>query len=382
MNNEEIKKLVRKYQEKSASEEEKEMLYAWYIQYAKHKKSTPPPDDIWVRQLSSLEIIQNTRPQQKPKTNRIITLTRKYRKAIASIAAMLVLAIGYQWYTLHRPNATPLHTDTSDIHPATETATLTLADGRSIAINPQDHGEIIEQDGIKISKNADGQIVYEIKDADTHTTHFNTITTGRGERIKIKLTDGTLVYLNAASSLKFPTNFNNTSKRKVMLSGESYFEVAKHPSLQFVVSTKKQEVQVLGTHFNINAYPEDNSEITTLLEGAVHIVSGKNHVKLKPGEQSTNSDDKLEVTKVDIQNAVDWIAGDFYFDQADLNSVMNKIARWYNVDVVYESVIAANVKASGLISREKKLAEVLQSIEKAGNVKFRIQGKTVIVSNR
>ncbi|TDQ77960.1 FecR family protein [Sphingobacterium yanglingense] len=281
---------------------------------------------------------------------------------------------------------------TRDIAAAKAGITLTLADGRSIQLEEALAGNIAEQSGVKISKTTDGQIRYEITGADAATVGHNTLKTNRGEQIQVVLPDQTMVFLNAESSLQYPTRFTG-QKREVTLTGEGYFEVAKNKRYPFIVHTDNQDIEVLGTHFNVNAYKDEANTKTTLVEGAVRVTAhggtpGTPSVRsLKPGQQAVVSDkaNAIHVAAVNVESVIDWKRGDFVFD-ADIRSIMRQLARWYNVEVVYQGHISQEPLV-GTISKTKTLGEVLKVLQGTNKVRFKIEAastagysKKVIVS--
>ena len=189
---------------------------------------------------------------------------------------------------------------------------------------------------------------------------------------------------NAASSLKYPTQFVGNN-RVVELNGEGYFEVSKNENKKFIVKTGMQQVEVLGTHFNINAYRDEASVKTTLLEGAVRVSlkDGRKEEEsrlLKPGQQSEQSGNSIDVRNVDAENVIAWKKGDFIFNGEELSGIMRKIGRWYDVEVVYKGNFE-DLKFGGYISRSKNISSVLGIMESTGKIHFQIQGKTIIVLN-
>lgn len=274
----------------------------------------------------------------------------------------------------------------NDIEAGDNKAILTLGDGRRIILDDARNGILANQDGNSILKTADGELIYTFIEDSAITplerksapVIYNTIETPKGGKFQIKLPDGSRVWLNAASSLRFPTVFTG-SKRKVELIGEAYFEVSPDQSKIFEVNTRDQIVQVLGTHFNINAYPDEPSVNTTLLEGSVMIsdLRTKTHQLLKPGEQS-KVNEKIEI--INLKNtgeAVAWKDGYFQFNEADIQMVMRQIERWYDVSVVYEGAVPAHL-FGGEIERSLSLLQVLKILEKT-KVHFRLEGREVIV---
>ena len=271
-----------------------------------------------------------------------------------------------------------------DIVPGGNKAVLTLANGKKINLTDVNIGTLAEQSNVQIAKIADGQLVYNVlsdqKVIDDQMNQNNTIETPRGGRYQMRLPDGTNVWLNSASRLTFPSSFSSLSKRKVELSGEAYFEVAKDKSRPFVVKTILQEVEVLGTHFNISSYEDESSVKTTLIEGSVKIVSKNGSDKiLKPGQQSVLTADNITVENIsEGQQALAWKNDQFVFESNDIQYVMRMISRWYNVEVEYVGTIPEN-RFGGAISKFENISEVLKSLESTGRVKFKIEGRRILV---
>lgn len=188
------------------------------------------------------------------------------------------------------------------------------------------------------------------------------------------------MFLNAQSSLKYPTSFANTAKREVALSGEGYFEVAKDKLHPFIVATDKQRVEVLGTHFNISSYPDEENIRTTLLEGSVKVVSGSSKSLLVPNQQASMGKDGLKVREVNVDEVVSWKNGMFAFSDLPLEEIMKKIARWYNVEVVYEQGVNKAEAYGGSVSRYDNVSRVLSKLELTGSVHFKVEGRRIIVT--
>jgi transmembrane sensor len=265
------------------------------------------------------------------------------------------------------------------IIPGGNKAVLTLASGQKIILNDAATGEIARQSGISITKTDDGQIVYSIAAEDGEILQ-NTISTPKGGQYRVILPDGTNVLLNAASSLIYPTAFRG-AERLVQLNGEAYFEVAKNKNMPFRVKSGQQTVEVLGTHFNINAYEDENSIKTTLVEGAVKVSSSSGSSLIAPGQQavfSREGNGAIFRRNVNIDKEIAWKDGMFSFENDDVKSVMRSIARWYNVDVSYKGDMS-DIVFSGEIFRTAKLSEVFKILE-LNNVELDVQGKTIIVS--
>jgi transmembrane sensor len=274
----------------------------------------------------------------------------------------------------------------NDIKAGEDKAILTLGDGSKIILDDAKNGILANQGGNSVLKAAEGEVIYsfinEIIDPTLEDQQapviYNTIETPKGGKFQIKLPDGSKVWLNAASSLRFPTVFNG-SKRQVELNGEAYFEVSPDKSKIFEVNTRNQVVQVLGTHFNINAYSDEPTVNTTLLEGSVRVSDLRTNISqlLKPGEQSQLSEQIDVINLKDTNEAVAWKAGYFQFDEADIKTVMRQIERWYDVSVVYEGDLP-NYRFGGEIERNLSLLQVLKVLEKT-KVHFRLEGREVTV---
>ncbi len=270
----------------------------------------------------------------------------------------------------------------NDVAPGSNRAVLSLSNGTTILLDAAGKGVLVRQGNIVINKTADGQLVCKVLPTDSvgnaPVSLFTTISTPRGGQFQIMLPDGTKVWLNAASSLKFPFRFT-ADERKVELSGEAYFEVAKNRDLPFRVQSARQTVEVLGTHFNIKAYPDEPAIKTTLLEGSVKVIqeNSRNSVMLSPGQQS-NVNEEMSVSKVDTEFAIAWKNGLTSFKNADIKSILKQVERWYDVKAVYEGEISQRT-FSGDIPRSSNLSELLQVLE-TSNIHFKIDGKVITVT--
>jgi ferric-dicitrate binding protein FerR (iron transport regulator) len=305
-------------------------------------------------------------------------------RRLAAAAAVLVLLAAAGWWL--RGGSSRVPAPAQAIHkvvPGGDRALLTLADGTVIPLDSAANGTLALQGGVTIQKLDSGGLAYSAApgNADAAVT-YNTLATPRGGQFRLTLPDGSRVWLNAASSIRYPTAFTG-GERKVELTGEAYFEVEGNADMPFRVALQGGgEVRVLGTHFNINAYADEALQKTTLLEGAVSVTSAGSQKTLRPGQQAQvqpgNSAGDIAVRDTDVEEVVAWKNGYFQFNQADLGAVMRQIARWYDVEVSYEGRIPQR-KFWGDISRDAGIAEVLKVLE-SSSVRFRIEGKKIIVT--
>lgn len=257
-----------------------------------------------------------------------------------------------------------------DVQPGGKRATLTLGNGEQIDLTSAKAGKLIEEPGVSVSKSSGDIVEYTKTAATTFTPVFNTISTPRGGQYRVTLPEGTKVWLNAASSITFPTSFDGSPERSVSISGECYFEVAPNKNQPFIVECPGQKIQVLGTHFNVKSYTDEPDVRTTLLEGNVKVITPTSTVLLTPGKQTVNRKGVLSVQKVSTQVAVAWKDGEIAFDDADIYTVFREISRWYDIDVTYEGKMPDDLfKGSG--PRTWTLSFILD-ILKASNIKFEI----------
>jgi len=302
------------------------------------------------------------------------------------IAASIAICSAAVFFTVFRHKQTEqiVHIENkAEILPGGNKAFLTLADGTRISLSDAADGGIASQSGTSISK-AGGQLVYTTSayKLQNDDVEYNTIETPAGGQYEIHLPDGSTVWLNAASSLKYPVSFASLKNRSVELSGEAYFEIAKDKNHPFIVTTPQQEVEVLGTHFNINAYDDEPAIKTTLLEGSVKVTNSTHStLTLIPGQQSVVKNGKISRFNTDTNEAVAWRKGDFDFNSEQLGSIMRKLSRWYNIEVVFEGDVQSK-SFTGKISRFKNLSQVLKMLSKTKAIHFKVQERRVIVSER
>jgi len=265
-----------------------------------------------------------------------------------------------------------------DIVPGHNSATLILANGKKIVINHQLNGQVATQGQTKINV-LNGQLVYQ-PSAANGKPEDNTLTTARGEQspYPVVLSDGTRVWLNAQSSLTFPAAFT-ARERVVKLSGEAYFEIKHNAAHPFKIYTNGGIIEDIGTHFNINAYPDEKEESATLLEGAVKITTPNGSRLLKPGEQARYTRGNLRVLDVDAEEAVAWKNGYFMFTDDPLQEVMQQLSRWYNVDIQFEDESLKQITFVASITRFTNISKVLKVLEMTRQVRFEIEGRLIKV---
>lgn len=323
---------------------------------------------------------------------------------IAAAASVLLLLTAAGWFMLSRsskPDVTTAAVIKNDVAPGGNKALLTLADGSTIVLDNAANGVVAEEGNATVVKLKNGQLVYktdkEQAAGKAGEVAYNTLSTPKGGEYKIVLPDGSEVWLNAESSITYPTAFN-AKERKVQVTGEAYFEVAKLVTAKegkrvpFLVDIKNKktgsnmgQVQVLGTHFNINAYDDEKVVKTTLLEGKVKFVKTTNvstkdtaSAILSPGEQAVVRGD-VQVKKVDVNNVMAWKNGVFHFENADIQTVMRQLSRWYDVEVVYKRDIEKDDPLFFEVKRNTNLSDVLKVLNLAGGAKFSIDDEKKII---
>ncbi|MBV4360521.1 FecR family protein [Pinibacter aurantiacus] len=340
-------------------------------------------DDIFSEAASTN--ILNKAIESDGRSTEVIPITRKskYQFSWVKYAAAIILICGVStyWWMASRNTKSNIAEDRSQsmaqIKPGGDKAILTLADGRTINLDSAANGNLASQAGVQIRKLASGQIAYEISSQPNEKVVWNTISTPKGGQYQLTLPDGTKVWLNAASSLRFPTAFTG-KERRVEITGEGYFEVEHNAEKPFYVSVGKTEVKVLGTHFNVMAYEDEEAKQITLLQGSVLVSQASNNTKLIPGQQARVAADINVADNVDLEQVVAWKNGAFVFGESmSVEEVMRQIARWYDVDVVFRHKINGHI--GGSVSRNANISEVLKILELTGAVKFEIVGRKVIV---
>ena len=371
-------RILKKYNEGTASYEEKQFLDSYYNSFEVR------PDVV---ELLDVEEKTSLKEQIKAGLQKDIAAaaskeTVKRFPLLGRIAAaaiiLITLSAGVYFYIAwENGDIYPAHYYSKhDILPGGNKAILTLANGQQIILGKNSNGLLAIQGNTRIVKSAAGQIAYNGQQASANKqteVTYNMISVPKGGQYQVTLPDGSRVLLNSASSLHFPTAFNGDD-RKVELTGEAYFEVAHDKTKPFKVITGNQTVEVLGTHFNINAYSDESTLNTTLLEGSVKVFSGNQEVVIKPGEQAqiiTGSNAISVIQNADTEQAVAWKNGLFQFKDASLETIMRSLSRWYDVDIEYDGEIPER-KFSGKIYRKINITQALEIINFWG-VRFHIE---------
>ncbi|WP_121811670.1 FecR family protein [Mucilaginibacter kameinonensis] len=383
MDQERIYILIKKYRENTATAAERDELLKWYRENA-YQDAEFPENEEAVGEAMLARLNRETKPV-KTKVH--------YFKWVAAASVVLILGIAGVFVSKITGNkAATQQLTKNDIPPGGNKAILTLANGKKISLTDAGNGQIANQNGIKVTKAANGQLVYTIIDRSENlpgaagsnqinTSDFNTIETPKGGQYQVVLPDGSKVWLNAYTSLKFPVSFNSQKERRVELSGEAYFEVTHNKELPFRVVTNRQTVEVLGTHFDVNAYADDAVTKTTLLQGSVRVTTASSKVILIPGQQAklTNT---FDVSEANTTEAIAWKNGYFNFDDEKLENIMRSVSRWYNVDVVFEDQSLKKETFGAVTTRFANITTLLKMMEQTGDARFSIQGNTITVSKR
>jgi len=328
-----------------------------------------------------LQAIFESRVSEHQIENRHIPVRKLWSRIAAAASIILVAGIALYFYSNKiRQDVVRNTFNSSSITPGKNSATLTLANGKKILLSSMANGALPSEAGVTITKTADGQIIYQTNDQqNASASKINTLSTAKGETYQVRLPDGSLVALNAASSLSYSTALSKMGERRVELTGEAYFEVAKDKLHPFIVKTTSQEIKVLGTHFNVNSYSDEASVKTTLLEGAVNVATATDQRILKPGEQAIAHANRINVVKADLESAVAWKNGEFVFTGLSITEIMRQLSRWYNVEIEYRGPVTTE-RFEGSAMKEKNITEVLELLQLTDAVHFKIEGRKIIVT--
>lgn len=380
---ERIAYLIAAYVKKSITPAEHDELDAWVEASDANMKLFEDLTDedkleeqlAWMNSLDTEARLQAVKQQLK-----FTTPARKPRSGkfwLYGIAAVIVIAAA-ALYLLNTTNQNKSHTAQhidpaqQDILPATANVTLTLGNGKTVAVS--DTATVAPTDGGSSIRNIDGQLNYTYNSNDAAVS--NTLSTGAGSTYRLLLADGTLVWLNAGSSLTYPTRFTG-NERLVHLTGEAFFEVAKTGAAFKVQTNDKTTVKVLGTQFNVHHYDDETTNQVTLVEGSVEVTYNGNTARLQPAQQVIASSGILTKSTADIEAATGWKNDQFVFHDAGIEQIMQQVKRWYDVQVVFKGKSLHQFNAT--INRKEPLSRLLRLLELTGKVQFKIENKTIYV---
>jgi transmembrane sensor len=374
MTDKQIVSLLKKYGKGKLNPDEKAVLESWYLKQAESS----------INELSDAELDKNLALIRRNLMLKQEPVPKFNWQRVAVAASLLILAAFGAHFILHKKDRGDIaKIAKKDASPGKNRATLILSNGKKIILGDASNGQLASDAGVTINKTKSGEIIYKANAAPgnvTVKTGFNTLTTAKGEQYQLILPDGSHVWLNAASAVIYPVVFDK-KERAVELNGEAYFEVVHKPESPFKVKTRRQEVEVLGTHFNIYAYDDESITRTTLVEGSVKVSAFTSHntIVIKPGQQSLVDDYNLKVETVDTDDALAWKNGYFEFNDESLESIMKKVGRWYNLDVEYSNNTAKYQLFSGSVSRYKNVSQVIKTLELTNAAHFKIENNKILV---
>jgi transmembrane sensor len=406
MNQTQATDLLNRYSSGNCTVAEQELVEAWYeelvntgeLEYGEGEKES-------IQEAMETGLLQSITTGEEPYTEYPeYTPVRRMHGTWWAAAAILVCLSGAVFYLMNKRASTDLAKADpiikNDVEPGSNKAVLTLADGKTIVLDDAANGVVAQEGKAKVIKPGDGKLVYSSDNSNGEgPLSYNTLATPRKGQYQLRLPDGTKVWLNAESSIHYPTGFRG-KERRVQITGEAYFEVTHDKEMPFIVEKGDMQVEVLGTHFNVNAYNDESAIKTTLLEGKVKVrrkwavgngelakgngqkaMDKIQEVVLKPGEQAiAEVHSPLTIRhSPDLEQVIAWKNGLFHFESADIRTIMRQLARWYDVEVVYEGATEKNDPLFVEISRNTRLSDVLKVLQESGSAKFSIQGRKIIV---
>lgn len=398
MNHERLKYLFERYCERTCSSAERQELAILCLLPENEIVLKELMEGAWARASLSKEMPEDEaglilqkilhQPSQQTLTGQAKTRNFHWSRWIAAASALLILVAASYFLFFNKTDKPAVATTvtqpvSNDVQaPKIVKATITLADGGRVSV---DSLTSLTQNNVSLTKTADGKIVYS---GSASKVVYNTLTNPRGSKvIDMTLADGSHVWLNAGSSVTYPVAFVG-NERKVLITGEAYFEVAPlslgrgvggEAKMPFIVEKGNMEVTVLGTHFNVNAYDDESDIKVTLLEGSVKVRNEAGAVTIKPGQQATaNRNEKPQIiSNINLEQVMAWKNGMFVFNETDIQSIMRQIERWYDVEVVFDGAFTQHF--NGAIQRQVNVSKVLDMLQKTGGARFTIEGKKVMV---
>ncbi len=376
MNKQEVLELLKRYNAGDCSAEEKDLVESWYLQFERTDAEALPDE----QRSADLEAIRKSLPVHQPRVRRTPALYK-----IAAAAAIVSIISTAAYFAFHSTGVPSQGIAAIDrvAKPGDNKAVLTLANGKQIVLTNASNGLLTTQSNIYVTKTADGKIVYQKSQpvSSSINVDYNSVQTPAGGIYSLLLSDGTEVTLDAASSIRYPVLFRG-NERRVEITGQAYFKVTHDRSKPFRVACNGQTIEVLGTQFNINSYPDEGNIKTTLVEGSVKVSKGDRQAILKPGQRSVviNSSNVMTIADADEESDLAWKNGIFQFRRADVQMVMRQFSRWYNVDVRYEGKVPQTA-ITGKVLRSANASQII-SILNALGIETKTEGRTIIIVGR
>lgn len=371
MTEKDIQQLISRYQTGRADFQERLMLENWYARESHRQMQHPEMEDYARIQREMWSNLSGSMPVKR-KTKRLWPVMA----VAAAVLATIILGIVFLPLSRFSDKVQDTGLYVNDVSPGRYGATLSFSNGKVIALSEGRKSIVVDQKSLTYG---DGTVLAESGTAALDKTLTLTASTANGQTYQLMLPDGTKVWLNAASSLKFPLLFS-AKQRSVELVGEAYFQVARNTAQPFVVKSNLQEIKVLGTHFNVTAYPNEALSKTTLVEGSVQVLGNAGQqVRLEPGQQSILNASSMRIAKADTDNEIAWVKGDFVFKASTLEDIMQEVSRWYDVEINYAPGVDRHMVLGGIVSRSKNISAVLKMIELTKLVRFKVEGKTITV---
>lgn len=371
MTNQQAKKLLKKYHDGTATGEERDLVESWFLKLKAEQQPHDLPDGIIENDTD--EVWLALRESHLPAKS-----IRLWPRIAAAASILVFLSVGSYFLFHKQPNKQIAQNKIHDIAPGGNKAILTLASGKKIILTNSANGLLAKQQNVAIQKVADGQIDYKASENESAAMVYDTLTIPKKGQFILKLSDGTKVWLNAATIIRYPEKFIGTERRVELISGEAYFAVVHNAKMPFMVSVNHQTIEDIGTEFNVNAYSDEASVTTTLIQGSIRLTSLNISKVIKPGQQASLNDGIINMSTADIDEVVGWKNGDFVFDGTDMKQVMRQLSRWYDAKIEYQGNVS-NIGFVSTISRSKNLSEVLNILQRTGGVHFKIGEGRIIV---
>ena len=381
-----IVRLLQLYLLGDITEEERQELEDWCKETPQNRNLFEQicQEDLFSKERSVYEKIDDTKALSTFEKHVRKVSTRGFGRwwKYAAVLLLPILVVGL-WKLVYEVEQVPVVTSSvSQIQPGCSRAVLVLDDGRTVFLKEEEEGVISEDKGIMVTGERDRLVYTSSEGKNVDELRFNELEIPRGGEYKVRLADGTLVYLNSATRMKYPVKFDE-KERKVYLSGEAYFEVAKDPERPFFVEMEGVEVRVYGTSFNVNTHQKGNVQ-TVLVKGSigVKVLSSGMESVIRPGQMAEfkQGNTKVDVKDVNVAVYTDWKDGIFRFENQRLEDILTVLSNWYDVDIFYQTVSVKELHFSGYMERYKDVSVILEAITLSTGVTFSIQGKTIIVS--